>query len=254
MVASSSKAFWHFMQGHLLETFALLSRLGLYQPGLQLAFADAARWSERHPFWGFYHALHDASVRFVPLCSGLPSTWLVLDFPLFNNRSLLSACRWLPALRRAALGVRQIPSVANRRRLVFLRRHARPRISNADELAASLAAWAESNGHDFVDTSLYQWESLKQVDEFLRADILVSVHGSGVGTAHYWMREGTVVVELVPGGWWYCVFAYCGAVSGKLWLLSSAPNSSHAGIARGDIRTGPQLKALESVPPPALGV
>ena len=256
-IVSSSKALWHFMQGHLLETFVLLSRLGLYQRAMQLAFADVGRWSEQHPFWRFYRALHDAPVRFVPGCSGLSSEeWMVLDFPAFTNRSLLSACRWLPALRRAALSMRQIRVPEGRRRvpegrrrLVFLRRHtSRPRIANADEIATSLAQWAASNSHDFVDASPYQWDALKQVDELLRADVLVSVHGSGVGSGHFWMREGAVIVELVPSGWWYCVFAYCGAVSGKSWLLSSAPNSSLAGISRGDIRTGIQLKSLVTVP------
>ena len=247
-VISTSKAFWHFMQGHVLEVFALLSSLNLYRPALRLAFAEPGRWSARHAFWKTYEALHDSPVLFVPTCAGLDSSWLVLDFLPFTNRSLLRACRLLPALRRAAL-FRRRPKVRGDRQqlLVFLRRQpSRSRIANSDELSSSLARWAAHRGLAFVDTSFQATPVLDQVDLLLRTDVLVSVHGSGVGAAHFWMRECSTIVEVVPSGWWYCMFSYCGAVSGKMWLLSADPNASRAGLS-GSLRSRHQLAELQTV-------
>eukprot|EP00966_Prymnesium_polylepis_P024389 561603-Prymnesium_polylepis.2 len=101
----------------------------------------------------------------------------MLDFPAWSNRSLLRACRQLPALRRAALANMQLPrSRVTKRRMLFLRRHApRARIANTDEVASSLAAWAAQTGIEFLDVSFHAMAPHAQVELLLQTDILVSV-------------------------------------------------------------------------------
>eukprot|EP00966_Prymnesium_polylepis_P024388 561603-Prymnesium_polylepis.1 len=81
----------------------------------------------------------------------------------------------------------------------------------------------------------------------MAAPLFMQVHGSGLGVGHFWMQTGTAIVEVVPSGWWYCHFSYCGAVSGKVWALSSAAGASRAGRPAA-LRSNTRLRALTVSP------
>jgi hypothetical protein len=81
---SSSVAFWHFIHGHLLPTFQLISTQGHYRPDLQVVFEQKMfnTWTRR--YMDFYLALFDLPVRIGTRCSGMPSNWLVKTYPRFD--------------------------------------------------------------------------------------------------------------------------------------------------------------------------
>lgn len=118
-------------------------------------------------------------------------------------------------------------------------------MTNPDAVAAQLRGWALRHGVGFRRASFEGLPMLAQVDAMLETDLLVSYHGSGVGTAHLWMPPRSVVVEISPTRWWACSFSYCGAASGKAWIFSAPAGAPPAGVAapfsslRPDVREPP---------------
>jgi hypothetical protein len=242
-VVMRSNAFWHFAQGHMLETFALLHARALYAPSLRLSFGDKAFFRTWKPFLRFYLALFDEVPTLDPGCKH--ATGRVLEFPPFgmgpsskgqfrafrewaHNTSLVRACEALPAMHAIAAARRGArPPGARPMRIVLLRRPNSSaasgpgrRILNSAALAHRLSTFAAERNATLFHGNIDSWSPLEQVDLLLETDVLLSYHGSGVGSGHFWMRPGSLVVEFEPPTVPYCVFAVCGHASGKAWIES----------------------------------
>ena len=158
-----------------------------------------------------------------------------------SNSSLARMCEALPMLHLIAAARRHArPRTRRPLQMVFLRRNLtrssldtdgaspggqadRPTvargIANADEVAGALRSLARAHGAVLREVAFEGWSPLAQVDLLLETDVLISYHGSGLGSAHIWMPPGSVVIEIVPHKWCYCVVATCAAHSGKAHLL-----------------------------------
>jgi hypothetical protein len=242
-VLMRSNAFWHFAQGHMVETFALLQAHRLYAPSLRLSFGDKQFFRTWRPLLRFYLALFDHVPTLDPGCRR--ATGRVLTYPYFGmgpssrgahrvfrehaaNSSLVRSCGWLPTMHAIAAARRGArPAGARPARIVLLRRPNATssngpgrRILNAPALARALGRLARQHNATFFHGNIEGWAPLEQVDLLLETDVLLSYHGSGVGSGHFWMRPGSLVVEFQPPATPYCIFGVCGAASGKAWVES----------------------------------
>jgi len=251
-----SSAFWHFAQGHLLETFVLLHRAGLYHPSLRLAFGDRHFFKSWVPYLEFYDVLFDHRPTLDPRCAAR-NYGHYLRYTNFtmgerseqpkvqlrhgaNNSAYVRSCQLLSIMRElAATRRRALPRSARPMHVVLLARGgtSAPRtgpqrqMRNLGAVGGHLAAFAARQGATFETVQLEKLEPLQQVDLLLRTDILVSYHGSGVGAGHFWMPAGSVVVQFEPPRVQYCVFAVCGAASGKVaWIEATAPKTKRAEV------------------------
>ena len=245
-VLHRSIAYWHFAQGHLLETFVMLQKDGLYHPQLRLSFGDRQFFKSWRKYLAFYLAIFDHVPLLDPDCRASNKTGArVTRFRYFGmgpssighekvflqaaNTSLLDACRWLPKLHALAKRRRNVSSLGERPpQIVMLQRPNTSagslpgrQIINRAEVAQSLRRVAKAHGARFVHQNIDSLEPLEQIDLLLQTDVLLSYHGSGIGSGHFWMAPGTIVVEWPPPGVPYCIFAACGEVSGKAWVESS---------------------------------
>ena len=241
-----SSAYWHFAQGHLLETFVLLSTRELYRPDVQLSFGDPQFFDSWRKFLPFYLAIVDQTPRLDRGCDrARRAGGRILHFPEFGmgpssrgayraffyaaNTSLLRSCRWLPRLHSLALARRGARRLGTRPpRITMLQRpngsaSGGPgrRILNMDEVVQQVSDLARKYGAHLFHGNMDHMAPMEQVDLLLETDVLLSYHGSGVGAGHFWMAPGTIVVEFEPPGVQYCIFAACGAESGKAWIESS---------------------------------
>ena len=242
---SSSVAFWHFIHGHLLPTFQLISTQGQYRPDLQVVFEQKVftTWTRR--YMDFYHALFDLPVQIGTRCSGMPSHWLVKTYPRLyvtimrrdnieeykhaDNSSIAAMCEHLPSLHMVAAARRYArPRTQRLLQIVFVHRNATAEstpegtvrgIENVEEVVAALKSLARGRGAILKQVILERLPPLAQVDLFLETDVLISYHGSGLGGGHVWMPPGGVVVEIMPHKFDYCVVATCVAHSGKAHFL-----------------------------------
>ena len=245
---SSSVAFWHFIHGHLLPTFELISTQGHYRPDLQLVFEQKIfnTWSRR--YMDFYRALFDLPVQIGTRCSGTPSHWLVKPYPRFDmtimrgdniknieefkhadNSSIAAMCEHIPSLHMVAAARRYArPRTQRLLQIVFVHRNATAEstpegtvrgIENVEEVVADLKSLARGRGAILKQVVLERLPPLAQVDLLLETDVLISYHGSGLGGGHVWMPPGGVVVEILPHKFDYCVVATCVAHSGKAHLM-----------------------------------
>ena len=245
---SSSVAFWHFIHGHLLPTFELISTQGHYRPDLQLVFEQKIfnTWSRR--YMDFYRALFDLPVQIGTRCSGMPSHWLVKTYPRFDmtimrgdnfknieefkhadNSSIAAMCEHIPSLHMVAAARRYArPRTQRLLQIVFVHRNATAEstpegtvrgIKNVEEVVADLKSLARGRGAILKQVVLERLPPLAQVDLLLETDVLISYHGSGLGGGHVWMPPGGVVVEIMPHKFDYCVVATCVAHSGKAHLM-----------------------------------
>ena len=242
-VLMRSNAYWHFAQGHMMETFVMLQSLGLYSPRVRLSFGDRDFFSSWRRFLPFYTALFDELPTLDRDCKHaqgrvltFPGFWMgpskkgpVTAFKEAANSSMMRACAWLPVMHSIAASRRRIKSRSARKmRIVLLERPnvsaaSGPgrRILNNEHISAELGKLARSQGADFFHGNIESWRPMAQVDLLLETDILLSYHGSGVGSGHFWMPPGSMVVEFQPPGVPYCIFAACGAASGKAWIESA---------------------------------
>ena len=242
---SSSVAFWHFIHGHLLPTFELISTQGHYRPDLQVVFEQKIfnTWSRR--YMDFYRALFDLPVQIGTHCSGMPSHWLVKTYPRFDmtimrrdnieefkhadNSSIAAMCEHIPSLHMVAAARRYArPRTQRLLQIVFVHRNATAEstpegtirgIENVEEVVADLKSLARGRGAILKQVVLERLPPLAQVDLLLETDVLISYHGSGLGGGHVWMPPGGVVVEIMPHKFDYCVVATCVAHSGKAHFL-----------------------------------
>lgn len=245
-VLHRSNAYWHFAQGHLLETFVLLQEGALYHPGLQMSFGDPQFFASWRKYLAFYLTIFDSLpvldrdckrakregariLRFPEFGMGPSRNGPHKAFLLAENTSLVRACRWLPRLHALVAERRGTQRLGARPpHMVLLQRPNGSaaggpgrRILNADIVGQLLTAVAREHGAHLTQGNIDGMAPLEQVDLLLRTDVLLSYHGSGVGSGHFWMAPGTVVVEFQPPGVPYCIFATCGAASGKAWVESS---------------------------------
>jgi hypothetical protein len=252
-----SGSYWHFSQGHLLEAFRLLTEQGLYSPDLRLAFGgrQAVLPYLKRGYLSFYDAIFRRTPESAPKCkveNVSAADVRLLNFPPFQidilrgemrrefalayNSSITASCRLLPALHAAALKLhrRSVRVRGERRaRLLFLRRSGSSLrgINNTATVERTLQRVAESSGAIFQSVSFDDarlWRPLDQVRLLLETDVLVGYHGSGLGASLHWLPPASLVLEIAPVRWPYCVFAVCAAAGGLVHLTSTADATRRA--------------------------
>jgi hypothetical protein len=190
----SAAPLWHFMQGHLLESFKLLVDNGIYARNLRLTFPRLAfrSWDR---FLSFYSALFDVPPR-VGKCTAesrklrLPpfNIDLVRHYPeaefgravAYGNSSFHQSCAVLPQLHKAAATVRQArPRGRRPMRMVFIRRTGHRSIENGAAVEEQLRNVSAAHQWAFFAGHFEDMPPLQQVDLMLETDILISYHGSG---------------------------------------------------------------------------
>ena len=226
----------------------MLQQMAMYSPQLRLSFGDRQFFAAWHKYLPFYLAIFDHLPTLDPGCKRASSKGggaRILHFHEFGmgpsrigpyksfflhsgNTTLVRSCAFLPKLHAVAAARRSTLRLGARPpQIVLLHRPNNSagglpgrQILNRDEVANNISELAREHGVTFIHRNIDSLEPMEQVDLLLSTDVLLSYHGSGVGSGHFWMAPGTVVVEWQPPGVPYCIFATCGAVSGKAWVES----------------------------------
>eukprot|EP00435_Cladocopium_sp_Y103_P045276 s1980_g12.t6 len=239
---ASSSSFWHFMRGFFVEVFrALLKRWTPQQiRSLRLQFGDLTYpCDHRNRFMAFFGALVEHPVTVDPGCE-LSRKW---HLPVVALGSVPDIARGAGAGGGCEVQTmrRHVFSLLGGQRRQNILVHVKRGLSTASRRPTNAMmvrrAAQQACGHSRLscrlDTILEDLSWLAQLKLLSRSKAIVAYHGSAVGAAQFWLRPGAVVLEFMPSGCWWCLFAVAASNFSRprlTWLVSTTGDAPLAEI------------------------
>ena len=160
---------------------------------------------------------------------------------LGSRTAPFSYCRTCGPLARHVSALHRVPGRDSRPlQLLLDRRRGTRCIPNWPQLNSMLASWAASRGHVLV-TPPPDWADIsgaEQVRIVASSDVHIGIHGAAMSLSVF-QPPGSLVIEILPRGFWYCRQSACLAHEGMLWvqLQLLEPASRNADLARRQLQT-----------------